>query len=160
MLAALRWAGRRRMAIAYALMVALFLDLTGVVPKLVGGYPAQLQLSNSGQYYDAYYPTTEERMAAYWLEQRFQAAGRQSLVQTDRFTFNREQTTLTGPVVGDIFPTALRSDPYVLLGNTTVRKGVVTFSYLGDLITYRYPVGLLDETKNAIYSSEGARIYR
>jgi uncharacterized membrane protein len=160
LLSALRWAGRRRMAIAYALMVALFLDLTGVVPKLLGGYPAQLQLSNAGQYYDIYYPPTEERLAAYWLQQRFAAEGKQSLVQTDRFTFNREQTTLTGPVVGDIFPTALRTDPYLLLGATTVRKGLVTFSYRGDLITYRYPTALLDETKNLIYSSEGAKIYR
>ncbi|MDT7679528.1 MAG: hypothetical protein QOD82_7430 [Pseudonocardiales bacterium] len=160
MLSALRWTGRRRMGIAYALMVALFLNLTGVVPKLLGGYPAQLQLSNAGQYYDLYYSSTEERMAAYWLTQRFAAEGKQSLVQTEGFTFNRQQTTITGPVVGDIFPTSLRTDSYVLLGSTTVRKGQVTFSYRGDLVTYRYPTGLLDETKNEIYSSEGARIYR
>ncbi|MPY58700.1 DUF2206 domain-containing protein [Streptomyces spongiae] len=160
LLAALRWAGRRRMVITYALIVALFLDLTGVVPKLLGGYPAQLQLSNSGQYYDIYYPTTEERNAAYWLVQRFDAEGKQSLVQTDRFTFNRQQTTITGPAVGDLFPTALRTDAYVLVGSTTVRSGTVTFSYEGDLVTYRYPTRLLDTTKNVIYSSEGARIYR
>jgi uncharacterized membrane protein len=160
LLAALRWAGRRRMAMVYALVTALFLDLTGVVPRLLGGYPAQLQLSNSGQYYDIYYPTAEERSAAYWLVRSFDAAGRQSLVQTDRFTFNRQQTTITGPAVGDLFPTALRTDAYILVGSTTVRTGRVTFSYEGDLVTYRYPLGLLDATKNVIYSSEGARIYR
>lgn len=160
LLAALRWAGRRRMVIAYTVIVALFLDLTGVVPRLLGGYPAQLQLSNSGQYYDIYYPTTEERNAAYWLVRSFDAAGKQSLVQTDRFTFNRQQTTITGPAVGDLFPTALRTDAYVLVGSSTVRTDRVTFSYEGDLVTYRYPLGLLDTTKNLLYSSEGARIYR
>lgn len=160
LLAVLRWAGRRRMAMVYALVTALFLDLTGVVPKLLGGYPAQLQLSNSGQYYDIYYPTAEERSAAYWLVRSFDAEGKQSLVQTDRFTFNRQQTTITGPAVGDLFPTALRTDAYVLVGSTTVRTDRVTFSYEGDLVTYRYPLGLLDTTKNVIYSSEGARIYR
>ncbi|MDX3071862.1 hypothetical protein [Streptomyces sp. MI02-7b] len=160
MLSALRWAGRRRVVVVYALVAALFLDLTGVVPKLLGGYPPQLQLSNAGQYYDVYYPSTEERMAAYWLSQRFAAEGKPSLVQTDRFTFNRQQTLLTGPVVGDIFPTVLRTDSYLLLGTSTVRTGRLSFSYRGDLVTYRYPVGLLDRTKNEIYSSEGARIYR
>ncbi|MEW2400071.1 DUF2206 domain-containing protein [Streptomyces sp. NPDC046862] len=160
LLAVLRWAGRRRMAMVYALVTALFLDLTGVVPKVLGGYPAQLQLSNSGQYYDIYYPTAEERSAAYWLVRGFDAEGKQSLVQTDRFTFNRQQTTITGPAVGDLFPTALRTDAYVLVGSTTVRTDRVTFSYEGDLVTYRYPLGLLDATKNVIYSSEGARIYR
>ncbi|MEU6340548.1 DUF2206 domain-containing protein [Streptomyces sp. NPDC046977] len=160
LLSLLRWAGRRRVVIVYALMTALFLDLTGVVPKLLGGYPAQLQLSNAGQYYDIYDPSTEERIAAYWLAQRFAAEGRPSLVQTDRFTFSRQQTTLTGPVVGDIFPTKVRTDSYLLLGTSTVRTGRVTFSYRGDLITFRYPTGLLDNAKNEIYSSEGARIYR
>ncbi|MEU0181701.1 DUF2206 domain-containing protein [Streptomyces sp. NPDC006207] len=160
MLSALRWTGRRRTVTVYALVVALFLDLTGVVPKLLGGYPPQLQLSNAGQYYDVYYPSAEERMAAYWLSQRFAAEGKPSLVQTDRFTFNRQQTILTGPVVGDVFPTKLRTDSYVLLGTSTVRTGRMTFSYRGDLVTFRYPTGLLDTTKNEIYSSEGARIYR
>ncbi|MFD8072794.1 hypothetical protein ACFV3E_09085 [Streptomyces sp. NPDC059718] len=160
MLSVLRWTGRRRIVTVYALVVALFLDLTGVVPKLLGGYPPQLQLSNAGQYYDIYYPSTEERMAAYWLTQRFAAEGKPSLVQTDGLTFNRQQTVLTGPVLGNIFPTKLRSDSYLLLGTSTVRTGQVTFSYRGDLITFRYPVGLLDKTKNEIYSSEGARIYR
>ena len=159
----LRWAGRRSVPLACALMAALFLDLTGVVPKVLGGYPAQLQLSNAGQYYDVYYPTSSERSAAYWLNQLAASQGRgkaEPVVQTDSFTFNREQTLLTGPVVGDIFPTVLGSNSYVLLGSTTVRNGEVTVFYQGDLLTYRYPVALLDKTKNEIYSSEGAEVFR
>ncbi|MFJ1704439.1 hypothetical protein [Kitasatospora sp. NPDC088346] len=156
---ALRWAGRRTVPLACVLTTSLFLDLTGVVPKVLGGYPAQLQLSNSGQYYDIYYPHPEERQATLWLERQI-ASDKSQLLQTDRYSFSRLQTLITGPAQGDIFPTLVRSNSYVLLGTTTVQKDQVTIFYRGDLVTYRYPVPLLDATKNQIYSSEGAGIYR
>ncbi|GAA4852828.1 DUF2206 domain-containing protein [Kitasatospora terrestris] len=156
---ALRWANRRTVPLACVLTTALFLDLTGVVPKVLGGYPAQLQLSNAGRYYDIYYPHAEERQAAFWLAQRT-ANDKGQLVQTDRYGFSRLQTLLTGKSQGEIFPTFMRTHSYVLLGTTAARKDEVTVFYRGDLITYRYPMGLLDATKNQIYSSEGARIYR
>ncbi|MFJ8043010.1 hypothetical protein ACIRBX_21200 [Kitasatospora sp. NPDC096147] len=155
-----RWAGRRAVPVVCVLVTGLFLDLTGVVPQLLGGYPAQLQLNNSGRAYDIYHPTTEERLAAYWLERTTAGQKPQQLVQTDAYTFARLQTLIEGPAVGDLFPTAVRAHAYVILGTATVRSGQVTFAYQGDLITYQYPVGLLDSTKNRIYSSEGAAIYR
>ncbi|GAA5009929.1 DUF2206 domain-containing protein [Kitasatospora paranensis] len=155
----LRWAGRRTVPLACVLATALFLDLTGVVPKVLGGYPAQLQLSNSGRSYDIYYPHAEEQMAVYWLEQQI-AGDKRQLLQTDRYTFSRLQTLITGPAQADIYPTVMRPNSYVLLGTTTVRKGEVTVFYRGDLITYRYPTALLSATKNRIYSSEGVVIYR
>ncbi|MEV6207549.1 DUF6541 family protein [Kitasatospora sp. NPDC051914] len=155
----LRWAGRRTVPVACALTVALFLDLTGVVPKLLGGYPAQLQLSNAGRSFDIYYPRAEEEMAVYWLERQI-ASDKSQLLQTDRYTFSRVQTFITGPAQGDIQPVVIRPNSYVLLGTTTVRKGEVTVFYRGDLITYKYPTALLSATKNRIYSSEGAVIYR
>ncbi|WP_035845642.1 DUF2206 domain-containing protein [Kitasatospora azatica] len=155
-----RWAGRRAVPIACTLILGLFLDLTGVVPQLLGGYPAQLQLNNAGQYYDIYYPSTEERLAAYWLEQDIAGRHPVPVVQSESYTFGRLHTLITGPAVGGIFPTELGSHPYVVLGTTTVRTGRVTFSYQGDLVTYRYPMGLLDTTKDQIYSSEGAAIFK
>lgn len=168
LLGLLRWTGRRQVPLALGLMALLLLDLTGVVPKVLGGYPPQLQLSNAGQYYDIYYPHAEERTAATWLEQRISVDEEQNLgtqtgvpvVQAERFTFNRLQTLITGPVVGDIYPTALGSNNYVLLGSATVRKDQATMSYQGDLVTYSYPMGLLDNTKDEIYSSDGAEVYR
>ncbi|MEW1907754.1 DUF2206 domain-containing protein [Kitasatospora sp. NPDC085895] len=155
----LRWAGRRTVPVAAGLAVALFLDLTGVVPKVLGGYPAQLQLSNAGRAYDIYYPHAEEEMAVFWLEQQI-AADKRQLLQTDRFTFSRLQTLITGPAEGDIQPVLVRPNSYVLLGTTSLRKDEVTVFYRGDLITYKYPTALLGATKNRIYSSEGAVIYR
>ncbi|MFJ9908308.1 DUF2206 domain-containing protein [Streptomyces sp. NPDC101152] len=155
---ALRWAGRRTVPLACALLAALLLDLAGVVPKVLGGYPGQLQLSDSGQYYAIYYPHAEERRAALWLDGRLTEEG-SGLVQTDRFSYSRLQALLTHPTLADVSPAALRTDSYVLLGTTPTRTGDVTVFYGGDLITYRYPMAVLD-SRDLIYSNGGAVIYR
>ncbi|GLW33449.1 DUF2206 domain-containing protein [Actinoplanes regularis] len=158
-----RWAGKRATAMACVMAMFLFVDLVGIVPKLTGGYPPQLHLANAGQYYDIYYLHPEERASIDWLQTHVSEAERddvQSEIQTDRYTFGRMQSVLDRPATNDIFPTLVGPNTYVFLGFTTVQKGEATIFYRGDLVTYRYPVDLLDETKNKIYSSEGAEIYR
>lgn len=159
---ALRWARRWTRIAACAAVAALLLDMSGVVPKVTGGYAAQLSLSNSGQYYDLYYPLVSEQQAAHWLAARIKASSGTgtSLVQTDDFTFAREQTILTGNVQGTIYPTQLDMYAYVFLGATTVKKDSVTISYRGNLVTYRYPMALLNAAYNEIYASDGAEIFQ
>ncbi|MFC9585402.1 hypothetical protein ACFVJ8_21585 [Streptomyces yangpuensis] len=155
---AVRRAGRRAVPVLCVLVAGLLLDLTGAVPKALGGYPAQLALSNSGPAYDIYYPHAEDRRAAMWLNQR--AAGDDLVVQTDRYSFSRLQTLLTVRTQDSVHPALLRSQSYVLLGSTPTRKDEVTVFFRGDLVTYRYPRDLLDTTRNLIYSNEGAVVYR
>ncbi|MFE5805525.1 DUF2206 domain-containing protein [Streptomyces sp. NPDC056491] len=155
---AVRWAGRRAVPVLCVLVAGLLLDLTGAVPKALGGYPAQLALSNSGPSYDIYYPHAEDRRAAMWLNQR--AAGDDLVVQTDRYSFSRLQTLFSVRTQDSVHPALLRSQSYVLLGSTPTRKDEVTVFFRGDLVTYRYPRELLDTTRNLIYSNEGAVIYR
>ncbi|MCW2567740.1 MAG: hypothetical protein JWN54_1837 [Mycobacterium sp.] len=160
---AFSWAGRMRVPAASALALFFFLDLTGVLPKALGSYPAQLHLDNSGQYYDIYYVHPEERSAMSWVVgDAGQSAGGQvqSEVQTDRYTFSRLQTLIERPPTNDIYPTLVSKDSYVFLGYTTVRKNESTVFYRGDLVTYRYPLGFLESTKNKVYSSDGASVYR
>ncbi|WP_405451274.1 hypothetical protein [Streptomyces erythrochromogenes] len=155
---AVRRAGRRALPVLCVLVAGLLLDLTGAVPKALGGYPAQLALSNSGPAYDIYYPHAEDRRAAMWLNQR--AAGDDLVVQTDRYSFSRLQTLFTVRTQDSVHPALLRSQSYVLLGSTPTRKDEVTVFFRGDLVTYRYPRDLLDTTRNLIYSNEGAVVYR
>ncbi|HEY0360178.1 MAG TPA: DUF2206 domain-containing protein, partial [Mycobacteriales bacterium] len=157
------WAGRMRVPAASALALFFFLDLTGVLPKALGSYPAQLHLDNSGQYYDIYYVHPEERSAMSWVvgDAGHSAGGQvQSEVQTDRYTFSRLQTLIERPPTNDIYPTLVGKDSYVFLGYTTVRKNESTVFYRGDLVTYRYPLEFLQSTKNKVYSSDGASVYR
>ncbi|GAB2700492.1 hypothetical protein GCM10010442_17940 [Kitasatospora kifunensis] len=158
-----RWARRWTLPLAGALAVAFFLDLTGAIPQVIGGYPPQLNLNNAGQYYDIYYVQPQERTAITWLEQLTtddQKQDVQSEVQTDRYTFSRLQTLIRGRALDDIYPTLIGTNSYVFLGTTTVTKDEATTFYRGDLVTYRYPMDLLNSTKNEIYSSDGAEVFR
>jgi uncharacterized membrane protein len=161
----LRWSGRRSRGVppACALALVLFLDLTGVAPAIFGGYPPQLQLANAGLYYDIYYTHPEEISAAEWAQARIDELQRLNIatsLQTDRFTFLRLQTEIKAPSAQDIYPTLIAPDSFVLLGTSTVRDDLVTIYYKGDLVTYRYPLELLDSTKNKVYSSEGAEVFQ
>ena len=157
------WA-RSRAGIALCAVVAgLLIDMSGAAPRVTGGYAAQLSLSNSGQYYDLYYPAASEQDAARWLETHIEQTAtnpRKVQVQTDAFTFKREQTILIGNVNGTIFPTQLNMYSYVMVGATTVRSGQVTTSYKGNLVTYAYPMALLNSTYNEIYASDGSEIFQ
>jgi uncharacterized membrane protein len=158
------WLGRRlATAVAAGITVVFFLSLTGVLPQALGGYPAQLHLNNSGQYYDLYYIHPQERAAISWFQDRIATEGRgniQSEVTTDRYTFSHVQEYSGIRSVDDIYPTLVRRHAYVFLGSTNVRQEQTTVFFEGDLITYRYPTSFLDEAKNLIYSNGGAAIYR
>ncbi|MFI8106669.1 hypothetical protein [Streptomyces sp. NPDC086023] len=161
---ACRWAGRRRArALACSLVLLLFFDLTGLLPRLFGGNPPQLHLDNAGTYYAIYYPHAEERAAMSWLTARIppgELGDVQSENLSDRYNLSTSGTSVPTTARNDIYPLLIRKDAPVLLGTATARRGEATIFYHGDLVTYVYPTGLLDETKNKVYSSDGAEVYR
>ncbi|MEU9706905.1 DUF2206 domain-containing protein, partial [Streptomyces sp. NPDC047981] len=161
---ACRWVGRRwTEALACSVVLLLFFDLTGVLPRIFGGNPPQLHLDNAGTYYDVYYPHAEERAAMAWLTAHTpprQLGDVQSENLSDRYNLSHGGVLVPTTARNDIHPLLIREDSPVLLGTTVVRDGEATIFHGGDLVTYTYPTGLLDGTKNKIYSSDGAEIYR
>ncbi|MEU3840874.1 DUF2206 domain-containing protein [Streptomyces sp. NPDC028635] len=158
-----RWAGRRRAAaLACAVSVALLLGLTGAVPKLLGGYPPTLNLDNAGRYYDNYLIHPEEHQAFDWLLLRDagQPVNIQSQVRSDNQPYARLQDKLRHQAVNTVYPAFVKDNGYVFLNYATVRKDRTSVFYQGDAVTYRYPIAFLDATKNRIYSSDGAVIFR
>lgn len=61
--------GRYKGYIVAGLYAFLFLHLSGFLPQILGGYPPQLALNNSGTYYDIYYVHKSELAATKWLNQ-------------------------------------------------------------------------------------------
>lgn len=162
-LAMFKWLGGRwSLALSSAVVVFLFLSLSGVLPEVLGGYPPQLNLNNAGLYYDLYYVHPQEVRGIAWLEGHVavKPGQVQSEVETDRYTLNRLQTFTEVSLEADIWPTLLRKNANVFLGFQTVQKGQAAISYEGHQILYAYPVGLLDREKNLVYSSNGVRIYK
>ncbi|MFE5937443.1 DUF2206 domain-containing protein [Streptomyces sp. NPDC056470] len=178
-----RWARRFTVPIACTLALVLFLDLTGVVPKLLGGYPPQLHLDNAGLYYDLYYVHPQERTAVAWLEGRLpkkeqvnvhsdgaianafsrpepQVNVQSDEVHTNSYTFSRLEPMIQRRSMNDIYPALVEEHSYVFLDAANVRKGEASIVYRGDVVTYRYPSAFLDATKDKVYSSDGTEIYR
>jgi uncharacterized membrane protein len=154
---------RWRIVAAGALTLAFFASSTGIVTQATGGYRPQLHLNNAGTYYDVFYLHPEEVAGIEWL--RAKNSGHtsgevRSRIQADRYMFNKLRALTQLNVLDDIYPDLIRRDAYVFLGYSNVRNGTSTVSFAGDLIAYKYPMALLDDSKDLLYSSGGARVYR
>ncbi|HET9172606.1 MAG TPA: DUF2206 domain-containing protein [Actinospica sp.] len=161
----LSWLRKAMVPAVCAFSAFLLLDLSGVLPQVTGGYPAQLALNNSGQYYDLYYPTQPEYDAAVWLELQVAPNGPESwtneqTAEAESFTYSEIQSIYTGPIVADIYPAVISPTDYVFLGPETVDGDKATIIYRGGLVAYVYPMSLLQNTKNEVYSGDGVEIYR
>lgn len=152
------WSRRAAFAIAFV----FFSSLVGAIPQSLGGYPAQLNLNNSGQYYDLYYTHPQDVTAIDWLQSHIPggpAGPTQPVVQIDGYAFNELQTYTNLSLDYNDFPTFLQKNAYVFLGYQTVTDGQETIFQSGDLISYNYPMKLLNAQYNLVYTSNGATIY-
>lgn len=148
---------------AFTVAIVFFVSLVGVLPQALGGYPAQLNLNNSGAYYDIYYTHPQDISAIQWLQSQISpdvTKKPQPVVQIDPFVFQELQTFTTLNLYPVNFPALLQRSSYVFLGYQTVTGGQeATADINDDLINYNYPTALLNATDNLIYSSNGSRIY-
>jgi uncharacterized membrane protein len=157
-----RWRAARTW-IAGGLALGFFVSSTGIITTLLGGYPAQLLLSNSGPYYDLYYVHGTEVAAAQWLQSAIgnRSAEIAALAPTDGYVFNQmsQEPNLNLLQVG-VYPGVVPVDAYVFLGYTTTVKDQANIYVNGNLVTYRYPMSFLDQHKDLLYANGGASIYR
>ncbi len=146
------------------LSLMFFVSSTGLVTQSLGGYPAQLNLNNSGTYYDIYYLHKTEVVGVDWLtRQAKEQIGPeyiQSIVQTDPFSFSKQNYLFEINPLSDINPGLVRRDAYVYLGYSNVTKNQATVSFNGNTLTYNYPVKFLDDNKNLLYDNGGSRVYK
>ena len=162
---ALSWLRRAMVPALCAVAGFLLVDLSGVLPQLTGGYPAQLALNNSGQYYEIYDPTLPEYQAAAWLELQIAPNGpaawtTEQTAEAESFAYSEIQSVYTGPIIADIYPDVISPSDYVFLDHETVDQDQATIVYRGALVTYVYPTALLEHTKNEVYSGNGVEIFR
>lgn len=150
---------------AAALSMCIFVSTTGLLPQVLGSYPAQLSLNNSGLYYDIYYVHPQEVMAANWLfgNPAVLPDGLQASFLAGRFTSNSQSGVTGKQVATDIYPWLIQKSSWVFLSYSTVHTGMATIYYPdegGNLITYSYPTDFLWDTKNLVYNNGSAEIYR
>lgn len=148
--------------VAAVICLGIYSSTTGLLPQLLGGYPAQLSLNNSGAYYDAYYTHPQEAAAVQWLSHQREVlpANVQAPFSPYRYLFTDPADVTAQEFISDAFPLLVRPSSWVILGYATVRDDLAAASYSGNLILYKYPVALLRISKNLVYNDGGAEIYR
>jgi uncharacterized membrane protein len=147
---------------AAAVCLGIFVSTTGLLPQVLGGYPAQLSLNNSGPYYNNYYMDQREVAGVQWLSGQSGTlpSGIQATHFSNRFLFTTPSTVTGQQFIEDAFPALLRQHAWVILDYSILHSGVATASYDGDLIPYRYPTGILRTNKNLVYNNGAMEIYR
>lgn len=148
--------------IAAAVCLAVFISTTGLLPQALGGYPPQLNLNNSGLYYDIYYMHPQEEAAVGWLasQPHVLSNGVQASFDPSRFEFSA-QSDVAGPQsISDIYPPLVKKDSWVVVGYSTLRTHQATTFYDGDLISYVYPLSFLDNAKDLVYDNGGAEVFK
>jgi uncharacterized membrane protein len=149
---------------ACAVSLGVFLATSTVVPQILGGNLAELNLNNSGLYYDLFYMTAQQDSAVAWLGRQPDplAYPVQATFQQRRWTFTSPNDVYGSEVIGDAYPTEVRRNSWVLLGNPTIDSGLA-YTYTpsnGATTEYKYPIWLLNDYKNLVFTDGSTVIYK
>lgn len=137
--------------------IFFFLYLSGFIPTITGGYYPQLNLSNSGFYYDAYYTHDLDIAAMDWLSVN---RDKKTPVQSDWFALKKIHTYEGFYSIDGLIPSVIRRNSYVYLSVSNLETGNVIIYANGAPLYYKLPLDFYDENKNLIYSNGGSKIYR
>ncbi len=129
---------------------------TGLADQIGNG--GSVLFDNSGAGYNAFYMTDPEMAASKWL---VTAAGPRPLIWTDEYGQLRiwAGTSFTGGPLTDLTPATTDQGAWVLATGYNI-AGWAYGSVDNKTATYRFPTNFLDNAKNLVYSSPGARVYR
>ena len=150
-----RWRPRLAAALVGVVPVVLLLVLAGVLPAVLGGQQQRMALANAGNYYDRFNASDSEMEAMGWLGSVDHADPDNERIIANR-NVNVRLLGLSGnraPVADRLFPTLLSKDAYVFVDAQILDQGVSTVFYTGDLLTYSYPLEVLDRRLDLLYSS-------
>jgi len=139
----------------------LLATLSGLAAAPLGGHQPRLALANAGLYYERYHAADADADAVRWLTA---TAGRSD--QRPRIVANRNlgvrilSTDPDANVDDRLFPTLLARGDHVLVDSRLAATERSSVFYTGDLITYRYPLSVVETRLDLVYSSSSTRIYR
>ncbi|HWY80115.1 MAG TPA: DUF2206 domain-containing protein [Candidatus Sulfotelmatobacter sp.] len=140
-----------------SIFIFFFLFLSGFTTVITGGYYPQLNLTNSGFYYDAYYTHTQEIASIKWLVIN---RDKKIPIQSDWFTGKKIHTYGNIYSVDGLIPSVIRRNSYVYLSYSNIQTGEIIVYVNGTPIYYKFPFTFLDQNKSLIYNNGSSKIYR
>jgi hypothetical protein len=151
-----RWRRLGMDAVVGAAAVGCLLTTTGLVPKLTGDYPPQLNLSNAGTYFRAYYATPADVAVMGWVTAN--VAGRGFVVADGRDSANLRAMTPLYPLEG-LVPGAIPPESYVAV-TTVDGQTALAVAIVGDrALRYTFPLDCVGAGRALLYTAGPRRIY-
>ncbi len=152
----LRLKDRTRSYIVSTIAIIYFLNLSGFLAELTGGYYPELNLRNEGIYYNAYYVHKGEAASIDWLSKSMEE---NVTVQSARIDGDKLWAYGNIPTIEGSIPQTFRKSAYVYVSYINTATGNTVISVDRSIMT-KYPTEFLDQNKNLIYTNGQSKIYR
>jgi uncharacterized membrane protein len=149
------WPGKKTI-IAAVFLAILFLDLSGFVPEITGGYPPQLALNNSGIYYEAYYTHKAELLSSNWLLVNKKPS---VPIEVDKYARNRFLSAIFLKSLDTTPLTSVIPSDYIYQDTANVTTNTYQLGIDSTQILYTLTENI-DSQKSLIYNNGGSRIFK
>jgi hypothetical protein len=136
------------------IMMAMFVQQTGMLNLLVGG-GTSLNLASSGEDYERYYVTPAELAGARYVD----AEGRDGLIYADRYGQLRIDATSGRPGFTNVMPRTLDRYAWVYGTRTNVQLGRARTQVENSFGTYRWPAAYLKRFYDLVYTNGDSEVY-
>jgi uncharacterized membrane protein len=150
----LDFVGHYKIYIISLFFAFLFLDLSGFMPQLLGGYPPQLALNNAGTYFDIYYTHTGELESYSWLGSISMGEG----VVMDSYAKGRVTQTGIDAWITVPLSSSAHDSTYLYQDYANMHNSAYGTYQGGDVIEYSYPS--LQQNTSRIYVNQSSQVYK
>jgi hypothetical protein len=148
--------GRRGDHLTGIVVLVCLLSTCGLVPQGTGGYPPQLNLNNSGPFYDAYYASEDDRRMAQWIRGNLRPDAQ--IVADGRDSLNVRAMTALDPG-SELFPGGIPDTSY-LLARTSDGLTVSGLLNLPDrTVRYHLPIRCVAADRPLLHAWGPLRLY-
>jgi uncharacterized membrane protein len=139
-----------------AAVVGCLVTTSGLVPQLTGGYPPQLNLNNAGDYYRAYYVSTDDLDAAKWAERHVPADATVSADAADAATLRSATKLYTMEGIG---PGLVPPYAYILVKRRGTAQIQAVAVFRERILTYALPSSCVSRGRRLLYSDGQHLVY-
>ncbi len=146
----------KKTIITAVFLAGLFLDLSGFVPEVTGGYPPQLALNNSGLYYESYYVHKAELLSSGWLLTNKKP---DTSIEMDKYAKFRFLPAIMFDKLKITSLTSINKSDYIYQDTANVATNTYQIAISGAQIRYTLKQDI-NSQKNLIYSDGGSKVYK
>jgi hypothetical protein len=106
--------------------------------------------------------TPQQEAAVNWLAGKpgTLPGGVQSDFTSQRFAFNSPSSVTGRQYLTDLFPSFVEKGSWVIADSSMLATGNASVFVNGNIITYRYPFGLLNTQKNVVFDDGKSKVYQ